>query len=209
MEGGDTMNEQQTEQQQSEQPSGEFRFRTAELLDVSYPKRIIELVCAPYDQEALVAYEGRMIHESFKRGCWDGLERRANRVRVNRDHDLKRTVGRALAFHPSRDEGLVSEVKIAKTELGDETLALAEEGILDCSAAYLPMPQGEHWQTRNRVTITRAFLGHLALTPDPAYEGAKVLAMRSADELVEGTETPHLDQVRAWLLEDKLSRFDQ
>jgi len=34
-----------------------------------------------------------------------------------------RTVGRALAFHPREPEGLVAELQIARTELGDETLA--------------------------------------------------------------------------------------
>ena len=71
--------------------------------------------------------------ESIAQGAFDGIERRANRVRVNRDHELQRTVGRAVTFHPSREDGLVAELKIAKTELGDETLQLADEGILDAS----------------------------------------------------------------------------
>lgn len=182
-----------------------LRFRSAEQIGVNHPQRIIELIVAPYEQEALVQHQGRMIKEIFSRGAYDGIERRANRVRVNRDHDVKRTVGRALVFHPSREEGLVAEIRIARTDLGDETLALAEEGILDASAGYLPMPDGEVWETRNRVRVTRAWLGHIAMTPDPAFESARVLEVRHAPERgqVERVETPNLDAVRAWLLEDR------
>lgn len=190
-------------------PEG-MRFRTAEQIGVSYPKRIIELIVSPYETEALVQHEGRMIKEIFSRGAYDGIERRANRVRVNRDHDLARTVGRAVAFHPSREEGLVAELRIAATDLGDETLALAEEECLDASAGYLPMPNGEVWETRNRVRVTRAWLGHIAMTPDPAYETARVLAVRHSDRepAGESAERPNLDTVRGWLLEDRYRQLE-
>ena len=181
----------------------ELRFRTAEQIGVSFPKRIIELVVMPYETEALVPHpsEDRMVTEVISRGSFDGIERRANRIRVNRDHELQRTVGRALALHPSRDEGLVAELRIARTPLGDETLTLADEECLDASAGYLPMPGGETWEARNRMRITRAWLGHIALTPDPAYESARVLAVRNAEH-VEGepVPTPNLDLVRSWRL---------
>ena len=64
----------------------------------------------------------------FMRGAFDGIQRRPNRIKVNRDHNLERTVGKAVAFHPSRDEGLVAEVKISRTLLGDETLSLGRRG---------------------------------------------------------------------------------
>ena len=202
----------QTTEERIESPSGELRFRSAEQVAVSYPKRIIELIVSPYEEEGLVSVDGRMVTEIFARGCYDGIERRANRIRVNRDHKLERTVGRAIAMHPSREEGLVAELKIAKTELGEETLALAEEDCLDASAGYLPMANGEVWETRNRLRIVRAFLGHVALTPDPAYESARVLAVRNkthelAAEATAGT--PNLDQVRGWLLEDRFKQIDR
>ena len=207
------MSEQATDERvdQFETPGGELRFRTAALADVSYPKRLIEMIVTPWEEEALVQHEGRLVKEIFSRGAYDGIERRANRVRCNRDHKIERTMGRAVAFHPSREEGLVGEFKIAKTELGDETLALAEEGILDAAAGYLPMANGETWETRNRVRITRAFLGHVCFTPDPAYESARVLSVRNAAERehVEVPGTPNLDQVRGWLLADKLGEIDR
>jgi HK97 family phage prohead protease len=204
------MTESETE---TARPAGELLYRTASLVGVSFPQRTIELVVMPYEEETLVERAGRMVREIISRGAFDGIERRANRIRVNRDHDLARTVGRALAFHPSRDEGLVGEIRIAKTPLGDETLTLADDGILDASAGFLPFPGGEKWETRNRVRMLKCWLGHIALTPDPAYEGARVLAVRQAAErLIEETQrpaTPNLDLVRAWRLQERYSRLDR
>jgi HK97 family phage prohead protease len=197
------------------QPAGELEFRTATQLGVSWPERTIELVVMPYDVETVVAYQGRMVREICERGAFAGIERRANRVRVNRDHDLQRTVGRALAFHPSRDEGLVAELRIAQTPLGDETLALADEGILDASAGFLPMPGGERWESRSRRRLTRCWLGHIAMTPDPAYETARVLAVRQAvaaidpDGAAAPPPTPNLDRLRADLLAQQYAALER
>lgn len=192
----------------SERPAGPLRYRAATVSGVDFPQRVIEMIVMPYEEEALVEHKGRMITEIITRGAFAGIERRANRIRVNRDHDLKRTVGRALKLHASRDEGLVGELRIAQTELGDETLTLADEGILDASAGYLPMPGGEKWETRNRVRVGKAWLGHIALTPDPAYEGARVLAVRHAKRTAgERVATPNLDVVRGWRLADRFERY--
>ena len=78
--------------------------------------------------------------------------------------------------------GLLAEILIANTELGRETLALAEEDCLDCSAGFLPFPGGEQRnETRNRCRIKEAWLGRIAFTPEPAYESARVLSVRSAE----------------------------
>jgi HK97 family phage prohead protease len=180
-------------------------IRTAQLVDVSFQERTIELIVVPYDTPALVPYQGRMVHESICRGAFDGIERRANRVRVNREHERMQTVGRAVAFHPSRDEGLVSEIKIAKTPLGDDTLELAADGCLDASAGFLPMNGGMRWLGRTAYEVTKGWLGHIAMTSEPAYEGAQVLAVRSAGDSVTPSKTPNLDQVREWRLADRVA----
>jgi hypothetical protein len=76
----------------------------------------------------------------------------------------------------------VAEVRIAQTDLGDETLALAEEDCLDASAGYRSLPSGEKWEARDRVRVNKAWLGHIALTPEAAFEGAKVLSVRHRGE---------------------------
>ena len=107
---------------------------------------------------------------------------------MNRDHDVTRTIGRVITFHPSRQEGLVADLRVANTELGTETLELADEGCLDASAGFAlmrdkdgrPVPGAEVWENRSRRRLNRLFLGHVALTPEPAYETANVLAVRAA-----------------------------
>jgi len=192
-------------------PARELEYRTAQQLGVSFPERTIELCVMPYEEETLVPWQGRMVTEICTAGAFDGIERRANRIKVNRDHDLARTVGRAVAFHPSRIEGLVAEVRIARTPLGDETLTLADEEILDASAAFLPMPGGEKWEHRNRRRLNKCWLGHIAMTPDPAYESARVLAVRQAAQRIEAERgpTPNLDLLRAELLAERYARLDQ
>lgn len=190
------------DQVELEAPRGELWHREAQLVGVSFPSRIIELIVLPYEKPADVPWQGRRVTEIVSRGAFAGIERRANRVRVNRDHQLERTVGRAVAFHPNRDEGLVAELKIANTDLGTETLELAADGCLDASAGFLPMRGGMRWEGPDRYRITKAWLGHVAMTPDPAYEDAKVLAVRAAEHGPSST-TPNLDQVRAWLSVDR------
>ena len=187
-------------------PDQPWMRRKAELVGVSFPERTIELIVIPYETEALVPYQGRMVREVIARGAFDGIERRANRIRVNRDHNPERTVGRAVAFHPSREEGLVAQVRIARTDLGDETLTLADDGDLDASAAFRPMDGGMVWEGRSKYRIAKGWLGHIAMTPDPAYETANVLSVRGAQPAVQSSATPNLDEARSWLLEDRLRR---
>jgi HK97 family phage prohead protease len=194
------MNEEEVSQM--EQPPGELLFRSATVTGVSFPERTIEMVVTPYEEETLADWKGRMVKEIFARGAFEGIQRRPNRIKVYRDHvDPQTVVGRATALYPSREEGLVAEVKISNTDLGTDTLTLAEDGVLGASAGYLPMPGGEKWLNRSSVRILKGWLGHIAMVPEPAYEGARVLAVRSKPD--GSAATPNLDQVRDWLLEDR------
>lgn len=177
-------------------------------MDVRFADRMITLVAVPYDEDAMVPYRGKWISESVAPGSFDGVEYRAQRIKVNRDHEYQRSVGRAVTLYPSRTEGLVADLRIARTPLGDETLELAADGVLDASVGYAPMAGGESYtENRTRRRITRAFLGHIALTPEPAYEGAQVLAVRHwsgavseeqlSARLVESVRTPNLDGILA------------
>jgi phage head maturation protease len=170
-----------------------LEFRAAEVAGVSFPTRTVELVVMPYETETMIAEQGRVFTEIVSRSAFDGIESRNGKVRANRDHDVTRTVGRAVAFHPGRSEGLVAEIRISRTELGEETLVLADDGVLDASAGFAPMrgpdgrmvPGAEVWESRERRRLNRLYLGHIALTPEPAYETARVLAVRT-----EGLTTP-------------------
>jgi phage head maturation protease len=182
-------------------PTSPVEFRSVSEMEVRYAERTIELLLMPYDNDAAVMVHGRPVVESHAPGAYDGVERRVNRVKVNRDHDLARTVGRAVGLHPSRAEGLVGELRIARTPLGDETLGLAEDGALEPSVGFAVMPGGERWvENRSRRRVTRAFLDHIAMVPEGAYEG-RVLSVRSVAAAAAGPRvpTPNLDEVLAWM----------
>jgi phage head maturation protease len=158
-------------------PPSRVEMRSATPVAVEVDRRIIELVVMPYERPTKVMHNGRVITEIVSRTAFDTIETQGNRIRVNRDHILTRTIGRAISFQPHRPEGLVAEVKIARTELGDETLALAADDCLDCSAGFATLPGGEVWETRDRRRVTRGWLDHIALTPDAAYVDARVLSV--------------------------------
>jgi HK97 family phage prohead protease len=179
-----------------------------EVVGVSFPDRTIELVVMPYEHPATIHEPGRSYEEVVSRGAFDGVEARAGRVRVNRDHDVTRTVGRVIALHPSRQDGLVAELKVSRTELGEETLTLADDGVLDASAGFSLMRDNdgkvvagaEVWETRSRRRLNRLWLGHVALTPEPAYETARVLAVRTqalpGPQTAMSESTPNKDSVK-------------
>src|SRR4029077_20872715 len=73
----------------------ELMVRSVAEYGVDYPKRTIELVVMPYDTETVVDQPyGRMVFESVAPGAFSGIQRRVDRIRVNRDHDIERTIGR-------------------------------------------------------------------------------------------------------------------
>lgn len=194
-----------------------LEYRQAQVVDVSYPKRMVELVVMPYETETTVAERGRVFVEICSRGAYDGVENRANRIRVNRDHDIRRTCGRAVSLFPSRLEGLIAELRMAATELGDETLALADEGILDASAGFALLrdertgkvkPDAEVWENRNRRRLNHLYLGHIAMTPDPAYETANVLAVRGNGEQPAAPAQSNLERLEIQQLREQLAAID-
>jgi len=188
-------------------PPGQWWERRVTDLDVSFPERTIELIVMPYEQETVVEHPQRpgvAVVEVCSRGAYDGIERRANRIKVNRDHRDDRIVGRALTLMPSREEGLVGRLRIARTTLGDETLELAADDCLDASAGFRPMgPDGIRWETRSRCRLVKCFLGHVALVGEGAYVGAKVLAVRENARVDVPPATPNLNALRAQMLRDR------
>jgi phage head maturation protease len=185
----------------------EIEYRASTVADVNFPKRLIELVVMPYETEAEISTPRRTWTEVVSRGAFEGVELRTSRIRVNRDHVIGDVVGKTVALHPSRVEGLVAELRIFPTPRGEDTLVLADEGGLDASAGFgllrkngrtgPVVPGAEVWETRDRRRLNRLFLDHIAMTPEPAYEDARVLAVRSTDHTTEVVASrPNLDRMR-------------
>jgi hypothetical protein len=195
--------------------------RAATVEDVDVEERIVTVLAAPYDQEAVVEYRGELWRETFERGAFDGIENRPPipGVQVYRDHvagenakgsGMSGLVGRVVSFDPKASAGLIAEAKIAETALGNDTLALAKEKVLGVSIGF--GVRGSD-QLLDRATqsrrIRRAFVDHLAFPDRGAYEGAQVLDVRSAH--VTSAElpplvTPKLDEVVAWMEARKAPR---
>lgn len=178
-----------------------IELRDAGVGDVNFSQRIITVIAVPYEQPTKVPYRGDVWDEVFHRGSMDGIEKRPNRVRANRDHDKTRTVGKVVNFWPQRDEGLVAEIRIAQTPLGDETLALADEDMLSSSVGFGVLPENQRLDRATKVRhINKAYLDHLSFVEAPAYAGAQVIGVRSESGLIvpeQSIATPNLDQFTA------------
>ena len=171
----------------------ELEYRSAELVGVSFPERQIELVVMPYETETVINEPLRSYMEIVSRGAFAGVEKRTSQIRVNVDHkrEVPSTIGKAMALHPSRTEGLVADIHISPGSLGDHALELAADGAIGASAGFGllrenggsgPVKKGaEVWETRSRRRLNPLHLDHIALTPDPAYETANVLAVRATE----------------------------
>lgn len=147
-----------------------------ETVDVDKVGRTIRLIAVPYEAPTQVVFRGQMWSEVFSRGAFDDIGGR--NVRVNRGHDRGRTVGRVVAFDTTDHRGLVADLRIARTALGDETLALAAEDCLSASIGFSVPAGGEQLDYRSRARrVNRAILDHVALVEDPAYTGAAILGV--------------------------------
>jgi phage head maturation protease len=196
--------------------------RAAQVANVDFPKRLVTVVAMPYEQPTQIHEPGRSYTEVVSRGAFQGIEKRTKQVRVNRDHSWDKLVGKVVALHPSRSEGLVTELKIFPTDIGERTLIDCDQGGLDASAGFglLRRDEGrgpiwedaEVWE-RNRTVrrLNRLWLDHLALVPNPAYEGAQVLSVRdaAAGPLQPGDATPNRDRLVIERLQAEKAALDR
>jgi len=181
--------------------------RSAQVADVNFPKRLVTVIAMPYEQPTTIHTNKRSFTEVVSRGAFDGIEKRASRIRAYRDHRYDNVVGKITGMHPSRSEGLVTEVRMFGTDRGDETLTLCDEDGLGASAGFglLRRDDGrvwddaEVWEGRSVRRLNRLWLDHLAFVPNPAYPGATVLSVRDAavrpQEPFSGDATPNRDRL--------------
>jgi len=195
----------------------EIEIRAAEVADVSYPSRTVTVLVAPYETPTVIHTSRGQFTEVVTRGAYDGVQRRAGSVRANRDHDWQRMAGRVTALHPDRDEGLVAEVRMFKTVLGEETLELCADDGLSASAGFGLMrtdgssgsvkPGAEVWEGKTR-RLNELWLDHVAFVPNPAYETAAVLDVRDAGPAVT-VARPYLERVRLEQWRAELAEIDR
>lgn len=180
--------------------SAPIEFRAANVDGVNFSERIITVVAVPYGKPANVMYRNEIWHEFVEPGAFDGVAASPHRVRANRDHDGSRIVGKAVQMHLTDPRGLIAEIKIAKTVLGDETLALADDECLSSSIGFRCAPSGyqSHRPTMTR-RIKSGYLDHIAFVANPAYPDAEVISVRLDDlpdaATLDPLHTPELDRL--------------
>ena len=178
---------------------GPVELRTAAIANVAYPDRTIDLVAVPYDEWAVVEYQGRLIEESVDPAAFGMVQNRARRFLVNMEHDDSRIVGNVRELR-SANNGLLTTIKVRRTPEGDQALDDAADGMLGASIGMAVSGAGQQWETRSCRRITKAYLDHIALTFTPAYVGAEVLEVRAAPTVVtigSVSATPNLDMILA------------
>lgn len=183
-----------------------------EIAEVSYPKRTVTVIVAPYETPTTINTPYRSFTEVVTRGAYDGVQRRAGNIKANRDHDWARITGKATDLHPDRDEGLVAEVRMVRTPTGDETLELCADGCLAASAGFGLMrengatgpvkPNAEVWEENRTVRrLNELHLDHISFVPNPAYETATVIDVRRAEPepvvLLPNLSRIEIDELRA------------
>lgn len=148
-------------------------------------ERQIEGMIAPWDKPARVT---RPIpgYESYKRGAFDRSLSEAKRpipLMLRHTEDP----AAVLVGHENREDGHYATFRVLRTRTGDDALELVREGL------YTGLSVGG-WAVPARTTVRRAAggkqfieraemrLDHVALVREPAFEDAKVLALRSADD---------------------------
>jgi hypothetical protein len=153
--------------------------RSATVAEVEPAQRLVTLLVAPAEVPAQINERGRSYVETYAHGCFADSAADPGKVKLNRGHVLDKVIGKATEIDPWSELGCVGVFRIAKTPLGDESLALLDDGVLAASAGFqLAERDGEQWQDRLHRRVTRALLHHVALTPDPAHQGAVVLDVR-------------------------------
>lgn len=174
--------------------------RSAQIANVDYPNRIVELIAVPYDTWATVEYQGRLVEESVAPGAFGKVDRRVaqHRPTVNLEHDREQWVGRVAAVDPDDPTGLRAQLLIRRGPQFEQVLDDAADGMYAASVGMAVFPKDQTWTdngTRRR--IVKAFLDHIALTVTPAYAGTDVLAVRTAPPAVNRSSTPNLDRILA------------
>lgn len=117
----------------------------------------------------------------------------ASRVKLNLGHDRTQSVGYAAALR-NTSQGLDVTFKIAEVPEGDRAIALAAGKAWDGLSIEIDFEDdfGDDWQAdpQDRTTrlVQQAKLKHVALTPAPAFDDARVATVAASRSLQGGND---------------------
>lgn len=142
--------------------------------------RTIVGIAVPFDVPAWI--DTLHAHEVFRMGAFARtIAERADRVKLLAQHDTRSLpLGRATLLRED-PAGLYLEGRVSRTTAGDEALELIRDGALDSfSIGFSPI--AENWsRSGDLVERTEVALREVSVVAFPAYEGAAITAVRSAD----------------------------
>jgi hypothetical protein len=151
-----------------------------ELRAVDPDARTITGIVAPYDAVSYMTPDPageRIMRGAFKKS----IAQRGNRVLLCRSHNHDRPIGMARDWIDA-DAGLSATFTVRAGVAGDEALEDARDGYLGgLSVGFKPLVQSRGQDGARE--IREAALLEVSLVSIPAYEGARVLAVRSAQDL--------------------------
>ena len=168
--------------------------RSFEGVELAADGRNVEMLCAPYDEPAVVADpppwgDGSPYEESFARGAFDAALKAPNRVLLEFEHfhpGLSGVLGHATELD-SRDDALYGRFRVGEHPDGDKALALIRDGVLTAASVFFQpiktMRMRDGTMRRLKVRLDR-----VAIARSGAYPSAKVLAVRTAPVIVEAEE---------------------
>jgi HK97 family phage prohead protease len=146
---------------------------------------------------------GPIYREQHAAGSYARSARGAHRYLLDYEHErgLMNKIGRAVELD-DRPDGLYGTFRAFDGAVGDQGLELIRSGAATGLSvqARIP-PRSSRTLADGTVERTRAILESVALTSEPAYVGAGVLAVRSAGE---AASRPRIDAVLAWRAEHAL-----
>ena len=136
---------------------------------------------APYNTPATVADPPHYTpyRESFRRGCFyldaDSADQPQNVVNYEHQRGVTNVVGHAVRI-VDRPDALYATLALHATQGGSTALELVQSGVLrSVSIEFRPLESKLVGDVLERVRVR---LGDIALCRRPAYEGAKVTAIR-------------------------------
>lgn len=147
-------------------------MRSAAVDNVDFGQRVITMLAMPYEQPTKVPFRQEIWNEVFSRTAFNGVETRKSRIPATAvlelpapDHRGGRLCGRVIGADPNGESGLITELKISRTDLGDETLELARDDALSASVGFMVKDPFRDQELASSTSIAVISVSNSAIRP--------------------------------------------